>query len=224
MLKDNLSKDYLPGFPSISLYQHKKMFRVNTDTSLLGHYLKVKKGDRVLDIGTNNGALLLYASFYEPSLLVGIDINKDALEIAKLNLESNKIENFELVFSNIKDYINENKFDVIISNPPYFNTKNENLKNNNEYLKMARHEEYLLLEDLIKGVATNLKDDGIFYLIHTAPRLEEIKECLNKHNMYVIEYTKVRDINKDNDHVVLMTISKDANNSCIEKETIIVKR
>jgi hypothetical protein len=42
--------------------------------------------------------------------------------------------------------------------------------------------------------------------------------------MYVIEYTKVRDINKDNDHVVLMTISKDANNSCIEKETIIVKR
>ena len=89
---------------------------------------------------------------------------------------------------------------------------------------MARHEEYLLLEDLIKGVATNLKDDGIFYLIHTAPRLEEIKECLNKHNMYVIEYTKVRDINKDNDHVVLMTISKDANNSCIEKETIIVKR
>ena len=94
MLKDNLSKDYLPGFPSITLYQHKKMFRVNTDTSLLGHYLKVKKGDRVLDIGTNNGALLLYASFYEPSLLVGIDINKDALEIAKLNLESNKIENF----------------------------------------------------------------------------------------------------------------------------------
>ena len=200
------------------------MFRVNTDTSLLGNYLKVNKEDSVLDIGTNNGALLLYASLYYPSKLVGIDINSEALEIARLNLESNNISNFELVHSNIKDYISKEKYDVIVSNPPYFNTQNESLKNNNEYLKMARHEEYLLLEDLIKGVSINLKEDGIFYLIHTAPRLEEIKRCLNKYSLYIKEYTKVRDVNKENDHVVLLTINKEINSKCIERERIIVKR
>lgn len=224
MLKDNLSKDYLPLHQDIVLYQHKKMFRVNTDTSLLGNYLKVNKEDSVLDIGTNNGALLLYASLYYPSKLVGIDINSEALEIARLNLESNNISNFELVHSNIKDYISKEKYDVIVSNPPYFNTQNESLKNNNEYLKMARHEEYLLLEDLIKGVSINLKEDGIFYLIHTAPRLEEIKRCLNKYSLYIKEYTKVRDVNKENDHVVLLTINKEINSKCIERERIIVKR
>lgn len=224
MLKDNLSKDYLPLHQDIVLYQHKKMFRVNTDTSLLGNYLKVNKEDSVLDIGTNNGALLLYASLYYPSKLVGIDINSEALEIARLNLESNNISNFELVHSDIKDYISKEKYDVIVSNPPYFNTQNESLKNNNEYLKMARHEEYLLLEDLIKGVSINLKEDGIFYLIHTAPRLEEIKRCLNKYSLYIKEYTKVRDVNKENDHVVLLTINKDINSKCIERERIIVKR
>ena len=224
MLKDNLSKDYLPLHQDIVLYQHKKMFRVNTDTSLLGNYLKVNKEDSVLDIGTNNGALLLYASLYYPSKLVGIDINSEALEIARLNLESNNISNFELVHSNIKDYISKEKYDVIVCNPPYFNTQNESLKNNNEYLKMARHEEYLLLEDLIKGVSINLKEDGIFYLIHTAPRLEEIKRCLNKYSLYIKEYTKVRDVNKENDHVVLLTINKDINSKCIERERIIVKR
>ena len=224
MLKDNLSKDYLPLHQDIVLYQHKKMFRVNTDTSLLGNYLKVNKEDSVLDIGTNNGALLLYASLYYPSKLVGIDINSEALEIARLNSESNNISNFELVHSNIKDYISKEKYDVIVSNPPYFNTQNESLKNNNEYLKMARHEEYLLLEDLIKGVSINLKEDGIFYLIHTAPRLEEIKRYLNKYSLYIKEYTKVRDVNKENDHVVLLTINKDINSKCIERERIIVKR
>ena len=70
MLKDNLSKDYLPLHQDIVLYQHKKMFRVNTDTSLLGNYLKVNKEDSVLDIGTNNGALLLYASLYYPPIIL----------------------------------------------------------------------------------------------------------------------------------------------------------
>ena len=224
MLKDNLTKDYLPSHQDIVLYQHKKMFRVNTDTSLLGRYLKVNKGDSVLDIGTNNGALLLYASLFNPSKLVGIDINGEALEIARLNLESNHISNFELFSSNIKDYVGQNKYDVIVSNPPYFNTKNESLKNNNEYLKMARHEEYLLLEDLIKGVSINLKESGIFYLIHTAPRFEEIKKCLGKHGLFIKEYTKVRDVNKENDHVVLLTINKDVESKCLEKERIIVKR
>lgn len=224
MLKDNLSKDYLPGFPNITLYQHKKMFRVNTDTSLLGHYLKINKNDRVLDIGTNNGALLLYASLFEYGNLTGIDINDEALEIAKLNLEENNVLNFSLLCKDIKDYEDEDNFDVIISNPPYFNTQNDNLKNQNDYLKMARHEEYLLLEDLIKGVERNLKETGTFYLVHTAPRFNEIRATLKKYNLYIKEYTKVRDENKNQDHVILMKITRNSKNKCLERDTIIVKR
>ena len=57
--------DYING-TDIYLYQHKKMFRINTDTALLAQFMTVKKGERVLDIGTNNGALLLAAQRYEP--------------------------------------------------------------------------------------------------------------------------------------------------------------
>ena len=62
---ENYTYDYING-TDIYLYQHKKMFRINTDTALLAQFMKVKKGERVLDIGTNNGALLLAAHRYAP--------------------------------------------------------------------------------------------------------------------------------------------------------------
>ena len=59
------------------------MFCINTDTQVLGEFLEVYKKDRVLDIGTNTGALLIYASLFNPTKLVGIDINDKALALAK---------------------------------------------------------------------------------------------------------------------------------------------
>ena len=52
-----LTLDYLPNHIDIKIYQHKKMFRINTDTCLLGEFLDFKDDLSVLDIGTNNGAL-----------------------------------------------------------------------------------------------------------------------------------------------------------------------
>jgi len=219
-----LSKDYLPGHKDIVLFQHRRMFRVNTDTSLLGNYIKVNKGDRVLDIGTNNGALLLYANLYQPSFLVGIDINKKALEIAQVNFIQNKIENYSLVCEEISKYQGESLFDVIISNPPYFNTLNNELKNDNEDLKVARHEEYLSLDELFKGVKRNLNDEGIFYLIHPAFRFNEVQEKLNKYGLFIKKYCPVKDENKENDHVILYSITKNKKELCVQEERLIIRR
>ena len=76
-----MSFDYLPN-THIYLQQKEDMFRINTDTHLLGNFMKINKQDRVLDIGCNNGALLLYASQYT-NKLVGIDILPEAIELAK---------------------------------------------------------------------------------------------------------------------------------------------
>ena len=59
-----ITKDYLPKHKDIVMYQDDTMFRINTDTMVLGEFLEVYKKDTVLDIGTNNGALLLYANIH----------------------------------------------------------------------------------------------------------------------------------------------------------------
>ena len=60
-MKDNFTYDYLHG-TDIYLHQRKDMFRINTDTALLAQFMDIRKDEIVLDIGTNNGALLLAAA------------------------------------------------------------------------------------------------------------------------------------------------------------------
>ena len=74
---EDYTYDYING-TDIYLYQHKKMFRINTDTALLAQFMKVKKGERVLDIGTNNGALLLAAIVLGPTRSAGAIRHWDA--------------------------------------------------------------------------------------------------------------------------------------------------
>src|SRR5574344_243298 len=110
-----ITLDYLPNHPEIKLYQDDTMFRINTDTKVLGEFLNIYKNDTVLDIGTNNGALLLYANMFHPKKLIGLDINGEALELAKKNLDLNNINNYELINEDINFYKGP-LMDVIICN------------------------------------------------------------------------------------------------------------
>ena len=52
----------------------------------------VRKGESVLDLGCNNGALLLYASRFSPSSLTGVDLLPQALDLAAENMRINGLE------------------------------------------------------------------------------------------------------------------------------------
>ena len=73
---------------------------------------------KILDIGTGSGCIAITLNkFLDNSMVTAVDISKEALDVAK---ENNKINNTDVnfiesdIFSNIND-----KYDVIISNPPY---------------------------------------------------------------------------------------------------------
>lgn len=170
--------DYLKG-TEYSIKQNEGMYHFNSDTVLLGNFIDIHCKDSVLDIGTNNGALLLYAS--KAKQLCGIDLFEDVITLAKENLETNDVQ-AELHVCKLQDFKHE-VFDVIMSNPPYFNTTNDSLKNENEHIKAARHEEYLTLSELVTHVDRLLKDNGTFYLVYRPDRLVEVIEECKKHHL-----------------------------------------
>lgn len=211
--------NYLHG-TDIWLYQRKDMFRVNTDTSLLGHFMKVHDGDCVLDIGTNNGALLLYASQFTKGKLIGVDVLQEACELAKYNLEYNKLSNYEVIHSPIQE-VNMEPVDVIVCNPPYF-PLTENV-NSNPFLQVARHEIHLTLDELMNQIARLLKDDGRCYMVHRASREREILDSVFAKGMYVKTLQRVFDENREDAVSLLVEIVK-CPCECVELENICLKR
>lgn len=219
---DGLTLDYIPK-TNIYLYQHKDMFRINTDTALLAHFMKIKKADDVLDIGTNNGALLLFASFYTDGKLIGVDVQKAACEIARLNGEYHNLKNYEIIHQDIKEFVCD-PVDVVVCNPPYFKLTSEKQLNMNESLSIARHEKYLDMNVLFERVSVCLKDGGRFYLVHRSDRLVELIVSLRAVNLEVKTIQMIRDQEKEVAHGVLIEAIKYGGSQCVVLKEHLVTR
>ena len=214
--------DYLHG-TDIYLYQRKDMFRMNTDTALLAAFMCIKEGARVVDIGTNNGALLLAAARFHPADMIGIDIQEAAIALAKRNMQEHELHDVHLICGDVC-HTQLDKVDVIICNPPYFEVGENSNTNESMALRMARHETYLKLEDLCARMASLLDEKGRCYLVHRANRIAQITSELRKHRLEVRTLQFVYDENKEEAIGVLIEAIKDGKVNCHVKKPLIMKR
>ena len=104
---------------NLKLYQAKEHFRFNTDTKLLAKFVHLKKQERILDIGTNNAALLVYFDQFNVKELVGVEILEQTSKVAQKNADMFIKHPVKIVNQPIQKY-EDDLFDVIVSNPPYF--------------------------------------------------------------------------------------------------------
>ena len=119
-------------------------------------YKKIKNGKKslnILDLGCGSGCLLISLLRQFPrSRGVGIDISKEALNICKKNINKYKLNyRTKIIQGDIGKVRVVNKFDVIVSNPPYLK--------NSEYQKLSK--DIKQYEPRIALVAK--QEDGIFF-------------------------------------------------------------
>jgi len=79
----------------------------------------IKDGWRILDLGCGYGVLGILAAKLAPhGLVYMVDINKQAVRLAKLNAKLNNVKNVKILWGNLYKPVKNETFNTIISNPP----------------------------------------------------------------------------------------------------------
>lgn len=182
--------DYLFGTP-FKLEQNKEMYHFNSDSELLGRFLNLKNTDRVLDVGTNNGVLLCYASMHNPTGLCGIDLFPEVIALCRSNLEYNGIK-AELFAIPLQEFEHE-PFTAVVCNPPFFTTTNNSLKSENPYLRAARHSDFLSIQELFVHSRRLLEPGGSLSLVIPYVCLEEVQEAAKDNGFTLVRLASVYD-------------------------------
>lgn len=138
---------------------------------------------KVLDIGTGSGAIAISIKKDIDSIVYATDISKEALEVAKENAKRNNVD-INFVNTNIYDGINE-KFDVVISNPPYIRYDeeiDEIVKNNEPHIALyADNNGLYFYEEILKNIKTILNDKYLIAFEIGKDQAEEINKLKDKY-------------------------------------------
>ncbi|WP_028042585.1 tRNA1(Val) (adenine(37)-N6)-methyltransferase [Candidatus Stoquefichus massiliensis] len=185
--------NYLLAYKNMKIIQRKDMFNFSLDTVLLANFCTLNKDiNEIIDFGTNNAAIPLLLTRRTDKKIIGIEIQEEAVKLAKKNVEMNHLDHqIQIIHSDIKEYVKHEQMKVklIVCNPPFFKVGERSNLNDNEYLQIARHEIKISLDEIIKCAATILDNKGRFAMVHRPDRMIEIINCMQK---YGIEPKRVR--------------------------------
>ncbi|MGD1319424.1 tRNA1(Val) (adenine(37)-N6)-methyltransferase [Chryseobacterium sp. 2R14A] len=148
-------------FKQFEIQQSKDVFRVGTDGVLMGALANVINAEKVLEVGTGTGLIsLMLAQRNSSAEFLGIDINEEAVNLTRLNFENSPFYvRLKNIYQDFKSFETEGKFDLIVSNPPYFE------ESDSEKDKLARQTVELNFQQLISKSSKLLSENGIFSVI-----------------------------------------------------------
>lgn len=116
--------DYKIGSIIIRIKVDRKVYMPSAATLCLARNLRVERGSRVLDLGTGSGFLAILASKLGAGEVVATDISARALKAARINMMLNSVDNVDLRLGSLYEPVEDEVFDIIVSNPPMTPSKN----------------------------------------------------------------------------------------------------
>lgn len=214
-------------FKNLKIIQNCTGFCFGIDSVLLSDFAKeIKKNSTVVDIGTGTGIIsILLSAKTDVRKIYGIEIQEDVANMAKRSVNLNNLEDkIEIINTNIKNIFNflePNKIDAIVTNPPYMKL-NTGAQNEEKKKLISRHEVECTLEDIVKISYRLLKSNGEFYMVHRAERIVDILYYLRQYKLEpkVLRFIQPKE-NKEPNLVLIKAVKNAGYQLTLEKPLII---
>ncbi|WP_127718089.1 HemK/PrmC family methyltransferase [Halobacteriovorax sp. HLS] len=192
--------------PSVLIPRSETEILVETATILLNDWLKkTDESLRVLDIGTGSGAIIisLLQEIDRPLSSYATDISKEALKIARRNFFNLRFtipreSSLDLICTDRMKDLREEKFHLIVSNPPYIKEDEDRKFVHNQvdtfephlalYLKDGEY--YDWFEELFQDVSNSLYEEGVFIMEGHEDHLEDLRIQCEKFNFKTVSLIK----------------------------------
>ena len=201
-IKQNIPIQYILG--EAHFYDLK--FKVNSSTLIprgeteeLVKYILLHDFISVLEIGTGSGCIAVSIAKNSNSKITAIDNSLEALEIAKSNAILNSVK-INFVLSDIFNFSDTKKYDLIVSNPPYVLESEKKIMDKNvlDYephnaLFVSNNDPLVYYKEIAKIAINNLNKNGLLFFEINENYSKQIIELLSNLNFVDIELKK--DIN-----------------------------
>ena len=214
-------KNYKPfKFKEFTIHQNNAAMKIGTDGILLGAWADLSDKKKGIDIGSGTGVIsIMLCQRNEILEIDSVEVSERAVVDAKKNIKNCKWnERINLIHKDLKLFSTENKYDLIISNPPYFK---KSLKPKDLDRLKARHEESLNYKDVLNFSEKHLLKKGTINLILPIDQKQEVIEYAGKFGLYINKECIVFPKPNKNPHRLLIELSK--TKKTLESQSLIIE-
>ncbi len=178
-------------FKHFTVYHDRCAMKVTTDSCLFGSWCaeEIKNASNeeetktILDIGAGSGLLSFMIAQKNNCFIDAMEIDKAAAQQAKENVAASAWNDRIYVHQiNALEYLYLQLYDVIISNPPFYENELESPDNKKN---TAHHGEGLKLSQLMALIKKQLVNGGSFYLLLPYKRKTELEKMIANENLFI---------------------------------------
>jgi len=166
--------------------------KVCTDACMLGAWFAEKIDSRttILDIGSGTGLLMMMLAQKSGGNIHGIEINPSCFKQLRENISQNNWkERLQVFQGDVRSYSFTDRYDFIITNPPFFDN---NLPSQTEEENIAKHSIHLTLQELIRVINKNLSSKGTFGILLPFDRCDYFNEMSEEQHFYLQDKLIIR--------------------------------
>src|ERR1700719_1871599 len=184
-MKSETTDSILNG--ALTLVQPRNGYRFSMDSILLGRFVRVRKRDRVLELGAGCGVIsVMIAALWLPREVVAVEIQPDLAAIAERNAALNQLDSIRVISADLRarriEGLAPASFDVIVANPPY-RALGSGRRSPNPARRVAREERAATLADFVAAAKRFAANGAKVAFVFDASRSAELLRCLAGHSL-----------------------------------------